>query len=93
MSSSSSSLCVKTKPYSYTSDDSRPVFDNYENQSMDSNDGGWHALQQPAGRKLDDGGVACGGLRELLPCIANHVQLAWISLHDMDLSSPSLDPR
>uniref|UniRef100_A0A2N9I602 3-deoxy-8-phosphooctulonate synthase n=1 Tax=Fagus sylvatica TaxID=28930 RepID=A0A2N9I602_FAGSY len=29
-----------------------------------------HALQQPAGKKLDGGGVASGGLRELIPCIA-----------------------
>ena len=29
-----------------------------------------HALQQPAGRKLEGGGVASGGLRELIPCIA-----------------------
>ncbi|KAJ0043814.1 hypothetical protein Pint_18092 [Pistacia integerrima] len=29
-----------------------------------------HSLQQPAGKKLDGGGVASGGLRELIPCIA-----------------------
>ncbi|KAK4484947.1 hypothetical protein RD792_007552 [Penstemon davidsonii] len=29
-----------------------------------------HSLQQPAGRKLEGGGVASGGLRELIPCIA-----------------------
>ncbi|XP_051133816.1 2-dehydro-3-deoxyphosphooctonate aldolase 1 [Andrographis paniculata] len=28
-----------------------------------------HSLQQPAGRKLEGGGVASGGLRELIPCI------------------------
>lgn len=29
-----------------------------------------HALQQPAGRVLTDGGLASGGLRELIPCVA-----------------------
>ncbi|XP_058218553.1 2-dehydro-3-deoxyphosphooctonate aldolase 1 isoform X3 [Rhododendron vialii] len=29
-----------------------------------------HSLQQPARRKLEGGGVASGGLRELIPCIA-----------------------
>ncbi|KAL5975161.1 2-dehydro-3-deoxyphosphooctonate aldolase 1 [Asimina triloba] len=29
-----------------------------------------HSLQQPAGLKIDGGGVASGGLRELIPCIA-----------------------
>lgn len=29
-----------------------------------------HALQQPAGKKLEGGGVASGGLRELIPCVA-----------------------
>ncbi|XP_043702353.1 2-dehydro-3-deoxyphosphooctonate aldolase isoform X2 [Telopea speciosissima] len=29
-----------------------------------------HSLQQPAGKKLEGGGVASGGLRELIPCIA-----------------------
>ncbi|KAG5558024.1 hypothetical protein RHGRI_008060 [Rhododendron griersonianum] len=29
-----------------------------------------HSLQQPAGRKLEGGGVASGGLRELIPCIS-----------------------
>ncbi|PKA64282.1 2-dehydro-3-deoxyphosphooctonate aldolase 1 [Apostasia shenzhenica] len=29
-----------------------------------------HSLQQPAGKKLEGGGVASGGLREQIPCIA-----------------------
>ncbi|XP_068666052.1 2-dehydro-3-deoxyphosphooctonate aldolase 1-like [Aristolochia californica] len=29
-----------------------------------------HSLQQPSGKKLDGGGVASAGLRELIPCIA-----------------------
>ncbi|RWW30751.1 hypothetical protein GW17_00004653 [Ensete ventricosum] len=29
-----------------------------------------HSLQQPAGKKLEGGGVASGGLRELIPCVA-----------------------
>ncbi|XLR08147.1 hypothetical protein HN51_063148, partial [Arachis hypogaea] len=29
-----------------------------------------HSLQQPAGKKLDGGGVTSGWLRELIPCIA-----------------------
>jgi len=27
-------------------------------------------LQQPAGRAIGDGGVASGGLRDMIPCIA-----------------------
>ncbi|KAM0836909.1 hypothetical protein ACQ4PT_062029 [Festuca glaucescens] len=36
-----------------------------------------HALQQPAGKKLDGGGVASGGLRELIPCIARDFCRSW----------------
>ncbi|XP_020251144.1 2-dehydro-3-deoxyphosphooctonate aldolase 1-like [Asparagus officinalis] len=50
-----------------------------------------HALQQPAGKKLDGGGVASGGLRELIPCIARTsvvvgVDGLFMEVRDSDLS-------
>ncbi|KAK4594981.1 hypothetical protein RGQ29_018637 [Quercus rubra] len=52
-----------------------------------------HALQQPAGRKLDGGGVASGGLRELIPCIARTavavgVDGIFMEVHDDPLNAP-----
>ncbi|KAM1765294.1 hypothetical protein TB1_004344 [Malus domestica] len=52
-----------------------------------------HALQQPAGRKLDDGGVASGGLRELIPCIARTavavgVDGIFMEVHDDPSNAP-----
>ncbi|KAL0878352.1 hypothetical protein Bca101_028058 [Brassica carinata] len=52
-----------------------------------------HALQQPAGKKLDGGGVASGGLRELIPCIARTavavgVDGIFMEVHDDPLSAP-----
>ncbi|KAF9604877.1 hypothetical protein IFM89_011159 [Coptis chinensis] len=52
-----------------------------------------HALQQPAGRKLDGGGVASGGLRELIPCIARTsvavgVDGIFMEVHDDPLHAP-----
>ncbi|XP_022749446.1 2-dehydro-3-deoxyphosphooctonate aldolase-like [Durio zibethinus] len=50
-----------------------------------------HSLQQPAGRKLDGGGVASGGLRELIPCIARTavavgVDGIFMEVHDNPLN-------
>ncbi|KAH0852389.1 hypothetical protein HID58_094053 [Brassica napus] len=50
-----------------------------------------HALQQPAGKK--GGGVASGGLRELIPCIARTavavgVDGIFMEVHDDPLSAP-----
>ncbi|XP_057822661.2 2-dehydro-3-deoxyphosphooctonate aldolase 1 isoform X1 [Cryptomeria japonica] len=52
-----------------------------------------HALQQPAGRKLEGGGVASGGLRELIPCIARTcvavgVDGIFMEVHDNPLRAP-----
>ncbi|KAL3715376.1 hypothetical protein ACJRO7_007155 [Eucalyptus globulus] len=52
-----------------------------------------HALQQPAGRKLEGGGVASGGLRELIPCIARTavavgVDGLFMEVHSDPLNSP-----
>lgn len=52
-----------------------------------------HALQQPAGRKLEGGGVASGGLRELIPCIARTavavgVDGLFMEVHNDPLNSP-----
>uniref|UniRef100_A0A8R7TBZ7 3-deoxy-8-phosphooctulonate synthase n=1 Tax=Triticum urartu TaxID=4572 RepID=A0A8R7TBZ7_TRIUA len=56
-----------------------------------------HALQQPAGEKLDGGGVASGGLRELIPCIARTavavgVDGIFMEVHDDPLNSPCDGP-
>ncbi|CAN6349225.1 unnamed protein product [Urochloa humidicola] len=56
-----------------------------------------HALQQPAGRKLDGGGVASGGLRELIPCIARTsvavgVDGIFMEVHDDPLNAPCDGP-
>lgn len=52
-----------------------------------------HSLQQPAGRKLEGGGVASGGLRELIPCIgrtavAVGVDGIFMEVHDNPLKAP-----
>lgn len=52
-----------------------------------------HALQQPAGRAIDGGGVASGGLRELIPavaraCVAVGVDGLFMEVHDDPASSP-----
>ncbi|KAL0732079.1 hypothetical protein Bca4012_028173 [Brassica carinata] len=52
-----------------------------------------HSLQQPAGKKLEGGGVASGGLRELIPCIARTsvavgVDGIFMEVHDDPLSAP-----
>ncbi|XP_073303980.1 2-dehydro-3-deoxyphosphooctonate aldolase 1 [Primulina huaijiensis] len=52
-----------------------------------------HSLQQPAGRKLEGGGVASGGLRELIPCIARTavavgVDGIFMEVHDNPLNAP-----
>jgi len=52
-----------------------------------------HALQQPAGRALEGGGVASGGYRELIPCVArtcvaNGVDGLFMEVHDDPSSSP-----
>ncbi|XLU42805.1 hypothetical protein S245_037619, partial [Arachis hypogaea] len=52
-----------------------------------------HSLQQPAGKKLDGGGVASGGLRELIPCIARTavavgVEGIFMEIHDDPLTAP-----
>ncbi|KAK4836814.1 hypothetical protein QYF36_000402 [Acer negundo] len=52
-----------------------------------------HSLQQPAGKKLDGGGVASGGLRELIPCIARTavavgVDGIFMEVHDDPLNAP-----
>ncbi|KAI3935776.1 hypothetical protein MKX01_032960 [Papaver californicum] len=51
-----------------------------------------HSLQQPAGKKLE-GGVASGGLWELIPCIARTsvavgVDGIFMEVHDDPLSAP-----
>ncbi|EFH69162.1 ATKDSA2 [Arabidopsis lyrata subsp. lyrata] len=52
-----------------------------------------HSLQQPAGKKLDGGGVASGGLRELIPCVARTavavgVNGIFMEVHDDPLNAP-----
>uniref|UniRef100_A0A162ABV2 3-deoxy-8-phosphooctulonate synthase n=1 Tax=Daucus carota subsp. sativus TaxID=79200 RepID=A0A162ABV2_DAUCS len=52
-----------------------------------------HSLQQPAGKKLEGGGVASGGLRDLIPCIARTavavgVDGIFMEVHDDPLSAP-----
>ncbi|KAL8527661.1 hypothetical protein ACS0TY_005492 [Phlomoides rotata] len=52
-----------------------------------------HSLQQPAGQKLEGGGVASGGLRELIPCIARTavavgVDGIFMEVHDDPLKAP-----
>lgn len=52
-----------------------------------------HSLQQPAGRKLEGGGVASGGFRELIPCIARTavavgVDGIFMEVHNDPLSAP-----
>ncbi|KAI3520848.1 hypothetical protein L1887_10300 [Cichorium endivia] len=52
-----------------------------------------HALQQPAGKKLEGGGVASGGLRELIPCVARTavavgVDGLFMEVHDDPLNAP-----
>uniref|UniRef100_A0A7N0RGZ9 3-deoxy-8-phosphooctulonate synthase n=1 Tax=Kalanchoe fedtschenkoi TaxID=63787 RepID=A0A7N0RGZ9_KALFE len=52
-----------------------------------------HALQQPAGRKLEGGGVASGGIRELIPCVARTavavgVDGIFMEVHDDPLKAP-----
>lgn len=56
-----------------------------------------HALQQPAGKKLDGGGVASGGLRELIPCIARTsvavgIDGIFMEVHDDPLNAPCDGP-
>ncbi|RLM97736.1 hypothetical protein C2845_PM06G12950 [Panicum miliaceum] len=56
-----------------------------------------HALQQPAGRKLDGGGVASGGFRELIPCISRTsvavgVDGIFMEVHDDPLKAPCDGP-
>ncbi len=52
-----------------------------------------HSLQQPAGRTLVSGGVASGGLREMIPCVARAcaavgVDGLFMEVHDNPTSSP-----
>ncbi|EFJ32189.1 hypothetical protein SELMODRAFT_143805 [Selaginella moellendorffii] len=52
-----------------------------------------HSLQQPAGRKTEHGGVASGGLRELIPCIARTcvavgIDGIFMEVHDNPLKAP-----
>lgn len=52
-----------------------------------------HSLQQPAGKKLEGGGVASGGLRELIPCIARTavtvgVDGIFMEVHNDPLNAP-----
>jgi 2-dehydro-3-deoxyphosphooctonate aldolase (KDO 8-P synthase) len=52
-----------------------------------------HSLQEPAGRKLDGGGVASGGFRELIPCIARTavavgVDGIFMEVHNDPLRAP-----
>ncbi|RAL50480.1 hypothetical protein DM860_016947 [Cuscuta australis] len=52
-----------------------------------------HSLQQPAGKKLDGGGVSSGGLRELIPCIARTavavgVDGLFMEVHNDPLNAP-----
>ncbi|PSC67650.1 2-dehydro-3-deoxyphosphooctonate aldolase [Micractinium conductrix] len=52
-----------------------------------------HALQQPAGRPLEGGGVASGGLRDMIPAIARTavacgVDGLFMEVHDDPTTSP-----
>lgn len=52
-----------------------------------------HALQQPASRKLEEGGVASGGLRDLIPtvaraCVGVGVDGIFMEVHDDPLRAP-----
>jgi len=52
-----------------------------------------HSLQQPAGKALADGGVASGGLRDLIPtiartCVATGLDGIFMEVHDDPNSSP-----
>lgn len=52
-----------------------------------------HALQQPAGKPLEGGGVASGGLRDLIPAVARTavavgVDGIFMEVHDHPDSSP-----
>eukprot|EP00240_Pyramimonas_obovata_P016140 CAMPEP_0118933008 /NCGR_PEP_ID=MMETSP1169-20130426/10936_1 /TAXON_ID=36882 /ORGANISM="Pyramimonas obovata, Strain CCMP722" /LENGTH=295 /DNA_ID=CAMNT_0006875721 /DNA_START=61 /DNA_END=948 /DNA_ORIENTATION=- len=52
-----------------------------------------HSLQQPAGKSLDGGGVASGGLRDLIPtiartCVATGLDGIFMEVHDDPNSSP-----
>lgn len=52
-----------------------------------------HSLQQPAGKPLEGGGVASGGLRELIPtvartCVACGIDGIFMEVHDDPNSSP-----
>ncbi|OAE21312.1 hypothetical protein AXG93_868s1510 [Marchantia polymorpha subsp. ruderalis] len=52
-----------------------------------------HSLQQPAGRKIEGGGVASGGLRELIPCVARTcvavgIDGIFMEVHDNPLQAP-----
>eukprot|EP00899_Mesostigma_viride_P005966 jgi/Mesvir1/15370/Mv06567-RA.1 len=56
-----------------------------------------HSLQQPAGRQIEGGGVASGGLRELIPCIARTcvavgVDGIFMEVHDNPLKAPCDGP-
>uniref|UniRef100_A0A6U3ESL5 3-deoxy-8-phosphooctulonate synthase n=1 Tax=Mantoniella antarctica TaxID=81844 RepID=A0A6U3ESL5_9CHLO len=52
-----------------------------------------HSLQQPAGRAIEGGGVASGGLRDMIPCVARTcvavgVDGLFMEVHDDPESSP-----
>jgi len=52
-----------------------------------------HALQQPAGKPLEGGGVASGGLRDLIPAVARTavavgIDGIFMEVHDHPDSSP-----
>lgn len=52
-----------------------------------------HSLQQPAGKALDGGGVASGGLRDLIPtiartCVATGLDGIFMEVHDDPDTSP-----
>jgi 2-dehydro-3-deoxyphosphooctonate aldolase (KDO 8-P synthase) len=52
-----------------------------------------HSLQQPAGKALEGGGVASGGLRDLIPtiartCVATGLDGIFMEVHDDPNSSP-----
>ncbi|KAG9143890.1 hypothetical protein Leryth_016095 [Lithospermum erythrorhizon] len=52
-----------------------------------------HSLQQPAGKKLEGGGVASGGLGELIPCISRTavavgVNGIFMEVHNDPLNAP-----
>jgi len=52
-----------------------------------------HSLQQPAGKALDGGGVASGGLRDLIPCVARTCVAVgldgiFMEVHDDPNTSP-----